>query len=107
MNAVSQQINVLNKKDAVKKLEESFLEPSILIRDPRLVLKVQKHKVYRHLKAQTRRIKDEIAMLNRYISLYTPQGQDSSSLIDSHITNDLEYLERHSKLVRKIKPMLT
>jgi hypothetical protein len=40
MNAVSQQINVLNQKDALKKLEESFLEPSILIRDPRLVLKV-------------------------------------------------------------------
>ena len=75
MNSVFLHINLLNEKDRLKKIEESYLEPCILIRDPRLILKAQRHKVYRHLKNQTRRIKEEIVMLNRYVELYTPENE--------------------------------
>jgi len=39
MNSVFLQINMLNEKDRLKKIEESYLEPSILIRDPRVIIK--------------------------------------------------------------------
>jgi len=65
---------MLNEKDRLKKIEESYLEPCILIRDPRLITKAQRHKIYRHLKNQTRRIKDELVMLNRYVEIFTPES---------------------------------
>jgi hypothetical protein len=50
MNQVFVHINVLSQKDQLKKIEESYLEPAILLRDPRLIIKTQRHRVYRHLK---------------------------------------------------------
>ena len=44
-------------------------------------------------------------MLNRYVELYSPEGQQSSLLED--YSDELSRLERTSKLVKRIKPMLT
>ena len=44
-------------------------------------------------------------MLNRYVELYSPHRQQSS-LLKSNL-DELENLERQSKLVKRIKPMLT
>jgi hypothetical protein len=44
-------------------------------------------------------------MLNRYVELYSPEGQQSS-LLEANL-DELENLERQSKLVKRIKPMLT
>ena len=58
------------------------------------------------MKAKIRKIKDEISMVNRYLALYDPSSLSPPAHYDSAFLDDpseeLERLERQSKLVRKL-----
>ena len=89
-------------------MEESVFEPTLLIHDPYLVFKAQKSKVLRHLTSQVKKIQMEIEKLNRYIEIFDVNRHlDPLDSSDDPATQEVIKLERESRLVKKVRPMLT
>ena len=92
----------MNDKDSAKKIEESILEPSIMIHDHSLIQKLHRNKVFRNLTNATRKVTSEVAKLNRYLEVF-----DLKDFPIEQFQDEKEKLERESRLVRRVKPMLT
>ena len=57
--------------------------------------------------SQTKKIQIEIAKLNRYIEIFNPTITFNKDFSENPVYLEIEKLEQDSKLVRKVRPLLT